>query len=132
MMVGLASMFWIVPFARIAQNDILSRIANPKEKYLAVNSMRMCNEILNALFMLMLGSVMELDIKNFLYVFTINPLVCLGFHLIRRLRERKEMEQVTEEPKSEEPAHDLDSRQELETIKKKREKFEVSVEELNQ
>ena len=126
-------MFWIVPYARIAQNDILERIISPKEKYLALNSMRMCNEILSALFMLMIGSVMELDIKNFLYVFTINPLVCLGFHLIRRLRERKEMEQVTEEPKSEEPVQDLGSRQELETTtKKKREKFEVSIEELNQ
>ena len=126
-------MFWIVPYARIAQNDILERIISPKEKYLALNSMRMCNEILSALFMLMIGSVMELDIKNFLYVFTINPLVCLGFHLIRRLRDRKEMEQVTEEPKSEEPVQDLGSRQELETTtKKKREKFEVSIEELNQ
>ena len=66
-------MFWIVPYARIAQNDILERIISPKEKYLALNSMRMCNEILSALFMLMIGSVMELDIKNFLYVFTINP-----------------------------------------------------------
>ena len=52
--------------------------------------------------------------------------------MIRRLRERKEMEQVAEEPKSEGPAQELGSRQELETTKKKREKFEVSIEELNQ
>ena len=40
-LLGLASMFWISPYSRSSQVDVLERVTSSKEKYLAVNSMRM-------------------------------------------------------------------------------------------
>ena len=57
-LLGIASIFIIAPYSRAGQTDVLERTTSHKEKYMAVNFMRMCTEILSSLLMLSIGFLM--------------------------------------------------------------------------
>lgn len=95
---GLSSTLCVCPFTRLPQTDVLERVSSPKEKYLAVNSMRMGSEILSAVYTLIIGFIMEKDPRNFLFFLSINPAIAFILHIARALRERVERtnKQITE------------------------------------
>ena len=85
---GLASMLWICPFTRLPQTDVLERVQSQKEKYLAVNSMRMGSEILSSGYTLLIGFIMELNPRNFLYYLAINSAIGFVLHVARVIVEK--------------------------------------------
>lgn len=66
--------------------------------------MRMATEILAAVYTFMIGYFMETDPRNFLFFLTVNPVIGLILHIIRFIREKREMaheeEKKEESPKS--------------------------------
>ena len=81
-------MLWICPFTRLPQTDVLERVQSQKEKYLAVNSMRMGSEILSSGYTLLIGFIMELNPRNFLYYLAINSAIGFVLHVARVIVEK--------------------------------------------
>ena len=52
--------------------------------------MRIVRELLAALTMIIIGQLMEIDPKNYLYVLMINPIITLFLHILRRIKETRE------------------------------------------
>ena len=108
-LLGLASVFWIGPYTRLAQGDVIDRVKSSKEKYLAVNSMRMGTEILSAIYTLIIGFIMEMNPRNFLFFLTINPVIGLILHIIRIVREKRERAAAEEKKEPEQSQKGLEA-----------------------
>ena len=52
--------------------------------------MRIVRELLAALTMIIIGQLMEIDPKNYLYVLMVNPIITLFLHILRRIKETRE------------------------------------------
>ena len=88
-LLGFGSFFSIFPYSRATTNEFTERVESEREKYLIMNFIRLVRELITAATLLLLGVLMKIEIKAFLYVIIVNVGLSIIFHLMRRIFEDK-------------------------------------------
>ena len=83
---GFASVLLISPASRSASTEVAERVENDRENYLIVNFMRVIRELISALSIILIGQLIEIDAKNFLYILIANAFISAILHLVRRIK----------------------------------------------
>ena len=96
-LLGLGSLFWVVPEKKSFSIEITARTQNPREKYLVTNFTIFVREVFTGITLILIGNLMEkgnwglmIEKRNFLYVLIANIGLALLSGVLKTVFMRKE------------------------------------------